>query len=247
MSTEQLSQQIKGKSIVEIVELRDTFDTFSTEWLYLNEQKAELLEKQKPGTKETIIYFDETAMANIPEGFSNIQSVPNIPFKTDRRSLLEYNPEQRHPIPYAIIRHGKRYFFILRGKGVGESRLAGLKGLLGGHVGEEDVNPLSLNKSILGGLKRELNEEAGITDELIKNIKVKGLIKSNQGVDADHLGVVYEITLTTDQIDSTEEELTGIWIHENKLNEHYDSFESWSKIVYDHLLSQKGVKTNHDL
>lgn len=238
MTTEQLSQQIEGKGIEEIVELRDTFDSSSIEWLFLNEKKAEILEKKKPGTKEVIIYFDETAMADIPEGFSNIDHLPNIPFKTERRSLLEYNPEQRHPIPYAIIRHGKRYFFILRGKGAGESRLAGLKGLLGGHVDESDANPLSLNKSILKGLKRELNEEAGITDELIQNVQVKGLIKSNEGVDADHLGVVYEITLSTDEIDSTEEELTGIWIHEKKLHEHYDSFESWSKIVYDQLLSR---------
>lgn len=238
MNTEQLLQRIEGKGVDEIVEFRDTFDAYSTEWLFLNEQKADLLEKQKPSTKETIIYFDETAMADIPEGFSTVASLPNIPFKTERRSLLEYNPEQRHPIPYAIIRHGKRYFFILRGKGVGESRLAGLKGLLGGHVGEEDVNPLSLNKSVLKGLKRELNEEAAITDELIKNVQVKGLIKSNEGVDADHLGIIYEITLSTDQIDSTEEELTGIWIHEKKLHEHYESFESWSKIVYDHLLSR---------
>ena len=239
MNTEELLNQIKGRDVEGIVTLRDTFDTFSEEWLFLNEKKADLLESQKPSTKEMIIYFDETAMAEIPEGFSTIETLPNIPFKTERRSLLEYNPEQRHPTPYAIIRHSKRYFFILRGNGAGETRLAGLKGLLGGHVGESDVHPLSLNKTVLNALKRELEEEAGITGDIVKNVRIRGLIKTNEGVDADHLGIVYEITLSTDNIHSTEEALTGVWIHEEKLGEHYNSFESWSKIAHDHLLSQQ--------
>ncbi|PLS15092.1 hypothetical protein CVD28_24605 [Bacillus sp. M6-12] len=222
-----------------MIDYRDTFDPNSEEWEALNHIKADWLEEKKPSTKENIIYFDETSMVDIPEGFSTIESLPKIPFKIGRRSILEYNPEQRHPIPYCIVRHKKRYFFILRESGSGEIRLIGKKGLLGGHVAEEDVIALSLNKSILNGLKRELQEEAGITAEIVQNIHVKGLIKSNEGVDSDHLGVIYEIVLDTDEIKAEEEgALTGIWIHERELPEHYDSFESWSKIVYDHLLKK---------
>lgn len=242
MNTEKLLIEIKGKTPEEIVKIRDTYSLDTEEWNYLNKRKAEWLESHKPSTKERIIYFDTRDLTEIPEGFSVVDSLPQIPFKTERRSLLEYNGTQRHPIPYAIIRHGRRYFFALRGKGAGESRLVGLKGMLGGHVDEEDVTPLSLNKSLLNGLKRELQEEAGITDEIVKNVSVKGLIKSNIGVDSDHLGVVYEIELTTDAIRSTEEELTGMWIHENKLKDHYDAFESWSKIVCDHVLLNKGAR-----
>jgi predicted NUDIX family phosphoesterase len=238
--TEQFKVTVEGKGVEEIVEYRDTFDPNSEEWKILNQIKAEYLEAKKPSTKENIIYFDETSLMDIPEGFTVIDNLPKIPYKIGRRSILEYNPEQRHPIPYCIVRHKKQYFFILRGEGSGEIRLVGKKGLLGGHVAEEDVNPLSLNKSVLKGLKRELYEEAGITDDMVQNIRIQGFIKANEGVDSDHLGIVYEIILNTDAIKSEEEGvLTGIWIHEKNLAEHYDSFESWAKIVYDNLLNKE--------
>jgi predicted NUDIX family phosphoesterase len=237
---EELLKSVEGKTFEEVLALRDSYNSSSEEWWILNEKKAEILEAKKPSTKEEIVYFDETALLDIPEGFTPIDSLPKIPYKTAKRSLLEYNPEQRHPIPYCIVRHKKYYFFILRENGSGEIRLIGKKGLLGGHIGKEDIDPLSLNKTILNGLKRELYEEAGITDDMVENVRIRGLIKGNEGVDSDHLGIVYEIRLNTDQIRTQEDGvITGIWIHEKDLKNHYDSFESWAKIVYDHLLSKK--------
>ncbi|MFF2531474.1 hypothetical protein ACFVS2_21440 [Brevibacillus sp. NPDC058079] len=226
-------------NLEEILRKRDTHEVDSLEWKELNELKAEWLEYHKPSNKEEIIYFEETALLDIPHGFSIVEKLPYLPFDVMKRSLLEHHPEKRHPIPYAIVRHKRRYFFILRENGSGELRLIGKKGMLGGHVGKEDIDheTNNLSKTILNGLMRELQEEANIEAPMIVSIHLKGLIKGEEGVDADHLGIIFEIELDTDDIDTQEEGVQkGIWIHENDLKNHYPSFESWSKIVYDHVL-----------
>lgn len=218
---------------------RDRFEINSEEWLKRNRQKADYLESIKPSTKERIIAFKESDLKEIPEGFTSTNQLPNIPYFIERRSILEYNPIQRHPIPYCLVRYQDQFFFILRESGSGELRLIGKKGLLGGHIGEEDVNSESLVETIFNGLKRELAEEAGITSEMIVKTEIKGLIKSNDGVDSDHLGIVYEVELNTNQIQSEEEGvLKGIWIDKNDLLQHVDSFESWARIVYNEVLQK---------
>lgn len=238
MNVEEKQAWAKNRSIDEIVAMRDQYAVDTPEWREWNYIKAERLEELKPSTKEEIVYFRSEDVAKLPDGLHAVSKLPAIPFYTARRSLLEYNPTQRHPIPYVIVRHKKYYFFILRGSGVGEIRLENKKGMLGGHIGKEDVDDLSLNKTILNGLKRELEEEAGITEELIESIELKGTLKSDQGVDKDHLGLIYEIRLLTKDIQSREEELSGIWLHEKELVEHAPAFESWSKLIYDMWLKK---------
>jgi predicted NUDIX family phosphoesterase len=110
--------------------------------------------------------------------------------------------------------------------------------LIGGHVAEEDMADGDLRTTFENALLREAAEEAGVVPDFIRSIELKGLIKSDQGVDSDHLGLVYEIETSTDRIASQEEEvLTGIWIPRGELADHYTSLENWSRIVYDNLLS----------
>jgi len=72
---------------------------------------------------------------------------------------------------------------------------------------------------------------------MVQSVALLGLIKSDLGVDVDHLGLVYEIEVNTDKIKSEEKGvLTGVWIAKEELPSHYESFENWSKIVYDNLL-----------
>ena len=113
----------------------------------------------------------------------------------------------------------------------------GKKGLIGGHIDEDDIAEGDLAKTFRGALLREAAEEAGVTEEIIKSVELCGLIKSDAGVDTDHLGLVYEMEITTDLIKSEEDGvLTGIWIPKDELKDHYESFENWAKIVYDNLL-----------
>ena len=57
-------------------------------------------------------------------------------------------------------------------------------------------------------------------------------------MNADHLGLLYEIEVDKDDIKVTEKVLKGIWIDKADLPNHYDSFESWSQIAYTQILSK---------
>lgn len=220
-----------------VLKRRDAYAFGSEEWEKLNEEKADYLENIKPSTKERVIYFEENDLAGIEEIFSGEADIFNLPFGIERRSLLEYHPTRRHPIPYMLVRFEDKYFFILREQGGGELRLIGKKGLIGGHIAEEDMIEGDLVATVQNALFREAEEEAGITEDMVNSIKLRGVIKSDLGVDIDHLGLVYEMEISTDSIKSEEEGVaTGIWVSKEELPAHYESFENWSKIVYDNLL-----------
>lgn len=228
---------MSDQRLEEILARRDEFEVGSPEWDKLNEEKADYLESIKPSTKERIVCFEEDDLGNIEGVFTKNAEIFDLPFSVERRSAVEYHPTKRHPIPYILVRFGEKYFFALREQGGGELRLIGKKGLIGGHVPEEDVVEGDLSKTFYNALLREAKEESGIDESIIKSVELRGLIKSDLGVDIDHLGLVYEIELSTDQIQSEEKDvLTGIWISKEELPEHYESFENWSKIVYDNLL-----------
>lgn len=228
---------MEDRKLEELLALRDREVFGSEAWERLNGEKADYLEAIKPSTCERIIYFEESELGGIPEVFTRDADILGLPFGVERRSLLEYHPTRRHPIPYVIIRYEDKYFFILREAGGGELRLIGKKGLIGGHIDEDDIVAEDLGKTFYNATLREAAEEAGVTEEIVKSVALKGIIKSDLGVDIDHLGLVYEIELVTDLIRSEEEGvLTGIWIPRGELEEHYESFENWAKIVYDNLL-----------
>lgn len=214
----------------------------------LHEEKASLLEALKPSTKERIIFFNESEVTFVPTGFTNIQAileaVQTVPVSVDRRSILEYNMEQRHPIPYVIVKHQNKYFFIIREGNSGEIRLIGKMGMLGGHVGEEDIqvtnDSIDLFKTIENGLHRELMEEAGITPEMIESIHLEGLIKLSGGVEEDHLGFVYMVELRTDDIQSQEEGvIKGLWVEKEDLPSIKNKLENWSQVVYTEIIQKK--------
>lgn len=221
----------------EILKKRDLFGLSSREWDVLNREKADYLESIKPSVGGRIVYFNESDLRDIKDVFAKDADIFSLPFGVEKRSILEYHPAQRHPIPYIIVRFEDKYFFTLRESGGGELRLIGKKGLIGGHVDEEDVVEGDLEATCENALFREAKEEAGIVGSIAKSVSLRGIIKSDLGVDIDHLGLVYEIELFTDQVKSEEDGiLTGIWIPRNELSEYYESFENWSKIVYDNLL-----------
>lgn len=221
------------------VQKRDQVLLESPEWHILNEEKAKYLESVKPSTRERIVYFEEKCFDSLVSVFTSDFAWWSLPFAVERRSILEYYPTRRHPIPYVVLKFQKQYFFILREKGGGELRLIGKKGLVGGHVGEEDLVEGDLRKTCEQALFRELYEEVGVDKSMIQGVRYCGVIKSDEGVDADHLGLVYQIDLNTADIKSAEKDiLTGLWLSEDDLKKYYDSFENWTKIVCDYVLIQ---------
>lgn len=225
------------QKLEELLRRRDAHPVGSPAWDALNAEKADYLESIKPSTRERIVYFRERDLAGIPGGFAPAAGLGALAYGVERRSLLEYHPAQRHPIPYILVRCRDKYFFILREAGGGELRLIGKKGLIGGHVDAEDIVANDLEATCYRALLREAREEAGLGEEMVVGAALRGLIKSDLGVDVDHLGLVYELEIDTDQLRSEEDGIaTGIWIPRQEVERHYESFENWAKIVYDHLL-----------
>ena len=212
----------------------------------VNFKKSELMESKKPSTKTPILYFLEDELSNIPSGFSKgtLEELTANPL-FEKRSLLEHLPIQRHPIPYCVVycKKENKYFLIFRESGSGETRLIGKKGLLGGHIDEEDKvlidGKVDLVKTIENGLYRELEEEANLTHELIQDVSLFGFIKIGERntVDYDHLGLVYLIEVENTDLKAVEEGvLSGDWFTKEEILENKESLERWSQVVFEELL-----------
>lgn len=209
-----------------------------------NIEKAIYLENTKKSTKTKILYFLEDELNNIESGFTkgellDIKATPLF----EKRSLLEYLPSQRHPIPYCVVRCKDKYFLIFRENGSGEVRLIGKKGLLGGHIDEEDKvlseGKIDLGKTIENGLYRELEEEANLTKDKIESISLLGFIKfeENGAVENDHLGIVYIIDIATPDLETIEEGiLSGDWFTKEEIIEMKFSLERWTNLIFENIL-----------
>lgn len=210
---------------------------------YINKMKADVYEQLKPSTKEEIIYFHEEDLSDIEQGYSTGVEDIKADIHIAKRSLLEYDYSQRHPIPYCIVKYKNKYFFTIRQEGSGEIRLIGQVGLLGGHVGVEDLaynnNKVDFPTTMRNSMLRELEEEAGITENIIEGVEFKGLIKLFGGVESDHIAIIYEIELTNSDIDAIEEGvLKGIWIDKNEIVNMEDKLEYWAWLVWKNIISK---------
>ena len=241
--------QTQLNKLIEIIQ-NGEYTLYSKE----NREKSTILQNMKPSTKETILYFKETDLDFFPnkdfisvkdlsfEEFINI----DIPKFFDKRSLLEYFPNQRHPIPYIVLEHNNKYFIIIREKNSGEMRLIGKNGLVGGHIGIEDVvynnKKLNLKETLTNGLYRELEEETGLKKENVLNEEFIGFIKINEEkvVEFDHLGLVYILHINTNNFSTLETGvLTGAWWTKEDIITNIDTFENWSKLIFTNLFINK--------
>jgi predicted NUDIX family phosphoesterase len=210
---------------------RSKFRPYSEEWLRWDNEKIKFLEATKPSTREKIFFYYSEDIKNMPTGFVPTTELPDASLYVSNRSVLEYSGGlTRHIIPYCVVKCEDEYYFTVR-IGGGETRLLNKLGCLGGHVGKEGID---------AGMMRELEEEADITDNKIKSLKMKGFIKSDGDrkdpidVSRDHLALVYVINLRKKDIREEEEGiLKGVWIHKDRLMEHYDSMEDWTKILVE--------------
>ena len=225
-----------------------------------NIEKSIFLESKKKSTKTPILYFLESELENIKTGFSKgtLEDLKATPL-FEKRSLLEYLPSQRHPIPYCVVRCKKeeKYFLIFRENGSGETRLIGKKGLLGGHIDEADKVFLTSNtpdkvngngfvntkvdviKTIENGLYRELEEEANLTKDIIEDISLIGFIKITEDgcVENDHLGLIYLIDVPNTNLTAVEEGvLSGDWFTKEEILDMKPSLERWTKLAFDNIL-----------
>lgn len=151
------------------------------------------------------------------------------------RSEAEEDPTYKQPIPYVIIRQGKRFFLYERLKGSGESRLHHQLSLgFGGHM-----NPIAGETSfpslLRENLERELEEELYIESKR-NTLTPIGLINDDENkVGRVHIGLLYIMDLddsATVSIRETEK-LKGEWVDLRTLKnpQIVDRLETWSQIA----------------
>jgi predicted NUDIX family phosphoesterase len=149
------------------------------------------------------------------------------------RGEAEEDPTFKQLIPYAVLRHGGRFFHYRRGKAGTEGRLQGLRSLgVGGHICAEDGCPTTADP-YRAGLLRELAEEVGLAGPLAE--RVVGLINDDRTpVGQVHLGIVHVIDLETPEVGVREAALAGGGFAAlGELRAWHADFETWSQFLLE--------------
>lgn len=164
---------------------------------------------------------------------SPLLSSINLSMEDMLRYEAELNPDWKQIIGYCVIRKGHEYFVTHRLNKTGEQRLIGAYSLgTGGHA--------QSGERIGDSIRRELEEEVGVTDEQIVGSTLKAyILDESTAVNSVHLGMVYEVVLSTQEIECQEKEkLAGEWMSVSQIRKLYEEgkLESWSGLVVENLL-----------
>lgn len=149
------------------------------------------------------------------------------------RSEAEENFEYKQLIPYAIVKNKEGKIFIYQRCG-SEKRLANLFSVgIGGHVNDKDGGDC-LFSILLNGLKREFEEEIGVSLNDCQ-IKFLGMINEEQTeVGHCHTGIVFQITLNSESLQFDSEIGNPQWKDPNSLD--LSKFELWSSLALKLML-----------
>ncbi|HEV3233137.1 MAG TPA: phosphoesterase [Candidatus Dormibacteraeota bacterium] len=155
------------------------------------------------------------------------------------RGEVEDDPGFQQIIPYVVFRHDDRYFLTRRLKQSSEKRLRHLYSLgIGGHINREDVSD-EADDVVLEGLRREFAEEVTYAGDWTH--RLVGLLNDDSNdVSRVHLGLVFEVTGDSPVISIREtEKLEGELLRLEEMKIYYLDMESWSQLIYDHLLARE--------
>jgi len=154
------------------------------------------------------------------------------------RNDAENDPSLKQIIPYVLIRCGERIMLMKRLREQSERRLWDKYSIgIGGHLNPED-GEADFFDAFLSGLERELHEELDIATEYA--CRLVGCINDDTtDVGRVHFGIVFQALLTNDNVKIREtSKMTGEFVEIQELAAIRPDMESWSKIIFDHYLSQ---------
>lgn len=145
------------------------------------------------------------------------------------RSLMETDPTYKQIIPYLVFTHDNKLFLMQRQAKASETRLQSKFSFgIGGHIREEDIE----DADIAGWARREFHEEVIYNDHF--SVEPMGILNDDSNeVGKVHVGFVYLLKGTTDNISVQEELKSGILLTVEECEAFYDRMESWSQIVFD--------------
>lgn len=158
-------------------------------------------------------------------------------YEVKRRGDMEENPDYKQLISYCLLENQNGEILVYeRLSGGGEERLHGQSSIgVGGHMNDV-VGADSINEVLRVNAQRELEEEVGLSTEDSQNMEYIGFINDdNNNVGKVHMGVVFKITVNSNDVEAKETDTLRIkWIEKGKI-ESYDDFETWSALILQDL------------
>ena len=155
------------------------------------------------------------------------------------RGAVEDDPSYQQIIPYLVFRHRDRYLLTRRLKQSTEKRLRHLYSLgVGGHINRDDVADDAADP-VQEGLRREFEEEVVYSGAW--SHRLIGLINDDSNeVSRVHLALVFEVSGDLPEISIRETgKLEGELLRLEEMKIYYLDMESWSQLIYDHLLQRE--------
>jgi predicted NUDIX family phosphoesterase len=159
-------------------------------------------------------------------------------FFVERRAA-EQNSSWKQVIPYVVVRRGESILLLERKKKGGEARLHGKLSIgVGGHVNPVDGES-ERGDVLLGGLRRELDEELAVRGRL--ELRAAGFLNDDStDVGAVHFGLVAVADAEGAAVEIREQEtMDGRFVTRAELLAlHRDQrarFETWSSLLLDQL------------
>src|SRR5437868_12658887 len=147
------------------------------------------------------------------------------------RAAAEVDPDYKQIIPYAIIAHGNRVLYYVRGKKAGEQRLVAKGSIgIGGHMNDRDESLFAWDEEAYrAGVEREVNEEVRIGTTFDDRI-VALLNDDSTEVGRVHLGVVHVFNLDEPKVEKREAMITNLeFLSREELLKRRDTLETWSQ------------------
>lgn len=153
------------------------------------------------------------------------------------RARAETDPGFKQIIPYVLLTHEGRVLHYVRGKKVGEQRLASKGSIgIGGHLNDIDENLFSVDEtSYNAGVQREVNEELIVQSGYRNEIRA---LLNDDGTEVGkvHLGIVHVFRLDGALVSKREAAITQMsFLTPDELRARRDTLETWSQMCVDRL------------
>ena len=163
------------------------------------------------------------------------------------RSQAERSPDHLQPIPCAVVRFQDSLLFLKR-KEPGHPLHDAYAIWVGGHVKEADAHDADM---LIKALTRELDEEIFIRGGYRLEPRPVGLVRSSENERAArHIGIVYQITLSTEDVglglnqkefrETRGRSMSGRLVPISKIGELYEDMGDWSQSIVKELWPEQG-------
>lgn len=196
-------------------------------------QVTQLKQKYK---NEQVLVVPASVVDGVPDGFCQTisQTVSNI-FKTSHSFVYRYDAEYNYSlmqlIPYVIVTNVTQNSLFITQRMRGEERLISALSLgCSGHVNPEDFSQDTVYKAAI----REMTEELNVKLKDNTKLEVYGTVRDLKSSTKEHLGLVY-LAIAEEVTVKEKDTLRGQWMNMSDLVTNYYKFESWARLIVDHL------------